>query len=316
LRLISMSLLVILIAIATPVRADCQMNPAATLPLLPSERLVVQASINGTIVQMGIDTGSGISAVTPETVATFKLKPDPDGRQTFVAALGGQTVQQNVILDKLGIAGLTYSDKSVTVLPLQHPQTAVPPSLAGLIGADLLSDFDLELDIPKRTLTLYRVVGCNSVRPPWEGTYDTVAASVARYHHFLFPVELNGHSVMADFNTGLRGEVVSLGPAERLGVTEAELDKDPSRTGTSADPQAPQAAVIRRHRFDMVKIGSETFQNISMEIADFHEPGIDMLVGLDYMRGRRFFVSYSTGNLFIHKVQGGSNPQGAPPGPR
>jgi hypothetical protein len=213
LRLISMSLLVILIAIATPARADCQMNPAATLPLLPSERLVVQASIDFATVQMAIDTGAGISAVTPETVATFKLKPDPRGRQTFVAALGGQTVQQNVILDRLDIAGLTYSNMSVTVLPPQRPQTAVPPSppsLAGLIGPDLLAGFDLELDIPKRTLTLYRVIGCKSIRPLWEGTYDTVAASVARYHHFLFPVELNGHSVMADFNTGLRGEVVSL----------------------------------------------------------------------------------------------------------
>lgn len=308
-RLISISLLVIVIAIATPARADCQMNPAATLPLLPSERLVVQASIDGTTVQMGIDTGAGISAVTPETVATFKFKPDPHGRQTLVAELGGQAVQENVILDKLGIADLIYSDMSVTVLPPQRPQSAVP-LLAGLIGADLLSGFDLELNIPKRTLTLYRVVGCNSVRPPWEGAYDTVAASVARYNHFLFPVELNGHSIMADFDTGLRGEVVALGSAERLGVTEAELDKDPSRTGTSADPQA---AVIRRHRFDTVKIGSETFQNVPMDIAHFHEPGIDMLVGLDYMRGRRFFVSYSTGNLFIQKVQGGSNPQGVPP---
>jgi len=48
-----------------------------------------------------------------------------------------------------------------------------PP--AGLIGTNMLSEFEFELDIPRRTLALYRAADCTPTRPPWEGPYQTVS---------------------------------------------------------------------------------------------------------------------------------------------
>lgn len=249
---------------------------------------------------MVVDTGAEGSSVTPETTAELGLPRDPT-RQTLVKTVGGQDIVRNAVLEQLGVADITYSHLSVVVLALDGAETG--SRRAGLIGADLLRDFDIELDIPRRVLTLYRIGECKMSRPPWDGQYQTVSARVSERRQFLFPVELNGHSLTALFDTGSRGETVSHGAAESVGVSDAQLDTEVPRTGTSG---GLHGYGIRRHQFEALNIGAETFRNIPLDVVDFHQPGVDILVGADYMHGRRFFLSYSTGTLFIQTEPRGS----------
>lgn len=281
--------------IAGPALADCQMTRAATLPLLSGDRPLIEASINGKAVQMVVDTGAQGSSVTPETVTELGLPQDPN-RRTTVTTIGGKDVIRNVILEKMRIATIDYSSRSVAVVALDGNGMRAPP--AGLIGANMLSEFEFELDIPRRMLALYRVADCTPTRPPWEGPYQTISGRMSSRHDFLFPVELNGQSVTALFDTGSRGETLSRAAAKSLGITDAQLDKDPTNTGTSA---GLHGYATRRHRFDTFKIGTETFHDAPLDVVDFHQSGVDMLVGVDYMHWRRFFLSYSAGLLFIQK---------------
>jgi len=294
LRLILICLAAALSVAAGPALADCQTVRVAAIPLLPDDRPVIEVAINGKSVRMLLDTGAQGSSVTPETVIALGLPRDRD-RRTVIMTIGGQEVSQNAILDKLSVATIDRSNLSIAVMALDG---SLKESAAGIIGADLLNAFDLVLDIPQHTLTLYRPAGCTPTRPPWDGQYETISATVSSRGQFLFPVELNGHSVTALFDTGSRGETVSRATANSIGITDTQLDNDPSSTGTSG---GLRKYATRRHRFDTFKVGADTFHGIPLDVVDFHQAGVDMMIGIDYMHWRRFFLSYSTGLLFIQK---------------
>jgi predicted aspartyl protease len=287
----------ILTLAATPAFADCQMQQVTSLPLVAGKHPTIEAAINGTPLPMAVDTGAQGSAVTPETVAALKLPRDPH-RRTRAGTLGGQDLTQNVLVETLGVASLGFVDRSIAVLPLDALPGGNTP--AGLIGSDLLSDFDIELDMPAHKLNFYRAAGCDSVRPPWAGRYQTVVAKLSKHHDFLLPIELNGHVLTAMFDTGSTGETVSRAAAESIGVSDAELDNDESATGTSA---GSHGYAIRRHRFNSLRIGREIFRNVPLDVADFTQADVDVLIGDDYMHRRRFFLSYSTATLFIQVVR-------------
>jgi predicted aspartyl protease len=294
--------------LAHPASAACGIQRAATLPLLSTERPVVQVAINGLAVQMLVDTGSQISMVTPDAVAALRLARDlPRGSR--IQTLGGEAVSRNAILTTLEIAGLQYNDRSVAVSALDGTKTDSGSPPAGVIGADLLHDFDLELDIRAQTLTLYRPDPCAPSRPTWNEPYVRVSATVSGRNQLLFPVTLNGHTLQAVFDTGSRGETVSRDAANDLGVTDQDLLHDPTASGISSGQHDYR---IRRHLFTTMKIGSELFRNVPLDVVDFHQPGIDMLVGADYMHWRRFYLAYSANALFIQKVKPGPDPH-APP---
>jgi predicted aspartyl protease len=278
--------------------AACGIRHEATLPLLSGERPVAQVAINGQFAQMLIDSGSQTSMVTPNAVTALRLPRDPR-HASRILTVGGEEVSRNAILASLDVAGLRFETLSVAVSPLDGTRTDTGTEPAGLIGGDLLHNFDLELDIPGRTLTLYRPDGCAPSRPAWNGPFDHVPATVSGRNQVMFDVLLSGKAVRAMFDTGSRGETVSRDAANALGITDAELQRDPAASGVSGGQHGYR---IRRHSFATMQIGSEQFRNLPLDVVDFHQPGIDMLVGVDYMRTRRFFVSYSAGALFIQKV--------------
>jgi predicted aspartyl protease len=304
-RSLSIHVFAVLTTAAMPVWADCPAT-GVTIPLSLDARPTIAASIDGNPVRMIVDTGAETSSVTPDTVARLGLARDPN-RRTLSTTVGGREVNRNAILDGLRIADFDYSNLSVAVLSLDGMRAEPRP--AGLIGADLLGFFDVDLDFPGRTLTLYPAVGCSLAAPPWTAPYATIPARVSDHRQFLFPVELNGHPLNAVFDTGSRGETLSRAAAESIGIAEAQLDNDTPGAGTSGGLH-PYA--ISRHRFDTFRIGAETFRNVPLDVVDFHQPGIDLLIGVDYMHARRFFLSYSTATLFIQRPPRRADPRPAP----
>lgn len=292
--------------LAATARADCPVVRVATVPLLSGGRPLVEASINGHPVAMVIDTGAQESSVTPQTAARLKLPRDPAQPTVVIHTIAGEERSANVQLAALSLARLSFKNLNATVVAIPALANGLAP--AGVIGADALSQYDLDLDIPRRSLTFYQTAGCTPISPPWQGAYQIVPARV-QDRRFLIPVKLNGHPVAAEFDTGSRGETVSRAAANRIGITDAELDGDPASTTVSAGMRRYTA---HRHRFQTFEVGRETFRNLAFQVASFGQLGIDMLIGADYMHGRRFFISYASATLFIQKEPG----KPPPPVPR
>jgi len=57
---------------------------------------------------------------------------------------------------------------------------------------------------------------------------------------------------------------------------------------------------IRVHRFDSLRIAGETFNNWPILVGPL-PGGTDMLLGADYLRNHRMWLSYATSRVFVAK---------------
>jgi hypothetical protein len=64
--------------------------------------------------------------------------------------------------------------------------------LDGIIGGDVLSMFDVDLDLGRKSITFYEVHGCAHVTPPWAGPFASVPIKVTSRHNIVVPVEVDG----------------------------------------------------------------------------------------------------------------------------
>jgi hypothetical protein len=88
---------------------------------------------------------------------------------------------------------------------------------------------------------------------------------------------------------------VTLAAAGAAGVDSVALSRDPRSSGSGADGLQVDTY---QHKFDM-EIGTARFDNAPIVVADLNLKDSDMLLGMDFMRHRRVWLSYSTGWVFM-----------------
>jgi predicted aspartyl protease len=262
--------------------------------------VTIGGAIDGQPVSLLLDTGADAGLVTPEAVARLGLPRDP-GRRTLVQGTGGNApaLSEDVVLRALSIGGVVFAPHAVPVgrLPaLPH----VAPAVVGLIGANLLETFDLELDPQHHRLGLYTMTGsagCGpETRPAWPGAYDTVTLIRAGERR-LVEVELDGHSLRALIDTGARSVILNTATAEAIGVSAASLATDPGGIGGGVDMHQ---VTYHWHRFASLRIGALTLRRPVITVSPIEEEA-DMLLGASFFATRCVWLSFGTDRLFIRR---------------
>jgi hypothetical protein len=166
----------------------------------------------------------------------------------------------------------------------------------GLLGADILSQFDVDLDLPHGFLHLYQRPSCVIAGPAWAPPYDTIAASRSLHDRLFFPMTLNMSSVAGLFDSGSQHSVVDALSARK--IDRAVVADRPVGTvrGITADP-----IPMYTHRFDRLVVGSETLPHPSLAVAKLDLDDADVIVGMDYLRWHRVWLSYGSHLIFIRR---------------
>ncbi|MDB5460925.1 MAG: hypothetical protein JWO72_2666 [Caulobacteraceae bacterium] len=276
----------------------CRIERKARLPLTESHgRFVTTVTVNGRPLRMLVDTGAQRAALSPAMADRLRLPRDPG--QTFRATgVGGRGREEHPrIAGSVAFGPATWRRYALQTAAIVRPEQAGDPAApVGLIGADMLSAYDVEFDFPGRILTLYAVSGCTGRFVPWKGRYDAFPAEPAPADLFVIPVSLEGHRLRALLDTGSNTSSLGRAAARTAGVDDARLrgDKADSYLGSKG-----AAVAARRHRFGAFSIGDTLFKNapIAVRAADF---GVfDMLLGVDFLRSRKVWLSYGTRQVFI-----------------
>lgn len=274
----------------------CTVQRTAVLPVaLVRGFLLVPGELNGNRAMFVVDTGAEATMVTPQAATEFGLDRDRAHR-TIIHGIGGQITTFNARVMSFAIGNQELLDRGVAVGPLPNVP-ATEPQIAGLLVADYLSDYDLDLDVPHHTLTLYRMDGCgDNFVPPWHLARSIVPIRREHKDLLMLDVMVDGERINAMFDSGARVTTLSAAAAGRLGIDEVAMAHDRSITQSGVDRNAVSGHV---HQFDQVQVGREVFHDPHLEIAALVLPNAEMLLGADYLRTRHIWVSYTARKLFV-----------------
>jgi hypothetical protein len=296
------SVLLCLFAGTSMSMAACRVTPLATVPVDQIDgHILVNVQVNDVQATFVLDTGADRTLMGDDVVHRLGLARDGWVASTILG-LGGYQQRPNALPRSLRLGGVTLrrrtltGDTSVTVGPLPVATIAGRP-IAGLLGRDFLSPFDLDIDLRSRTLTLNDVRGCDGGFLPWAMPYAAIPASLPIGAAMVVPVMVDGRPLRALLDTGASASLVTAAGMYRLGLTAEILAHDPGGNGAGVGP-AP--VYMHLHRFGELRVGPDVTRDPMLWVAPVHVvPIVDMLLGADWLRSRRVWISFATKQIFV-----------------
>lgn len=274
--------------------ADCVAPRAAGLAVRVLRDVpLVAVAIDGKPATLVLDTGAQDTILTPAAAGRLGLTGHYEYPRN-ISALGGgigsgEAATQHFAAGPLDTPGFRVMIGEVSLPDLE----GIRPD--GLLGADFLSQFAVDLDLPDGRLTLYRP-GCLAAQPDWPPPFATIVANRSLHDHLFFPVALDGRPLYAFIDTGAQRSVIDRSAALSLGVTPAELDHAPEaalRGAAAATVAAPL------HRFARLRIGDIAVADPVLSVAPLGLDDADIILGEDFIAPRRFWLSYAPPQIFV-----------------
>ncbi|MCR0983410.1 retropepsin-like aspartic protease [Roseomonas populi] len=279
--------------------APCDGGPSTTVGVALQNRLpVMPVEVNGRPVPFVMDTGASLTTLLPEGVAVLGLPVD---RLRFSSGVGiaGETRAQNVLLSRMRVGGHDLRNLSVPVAAYSRPGGA---RVAGLLGADLLRISEVELDMPARRVTLHDGRRCRLAAMPGQGAYDAIPVALVGGGLMVLPVEVNGQPMRALFDTGAEASLLRRSLAPAIGVTEQEVTRLPMGTAHGIGTGGVEVRLLRGVT---VRIGAERMAGASLLLGPLPASApFDLILGQDYIGGRRFWLSYAEQRLYVQRPGG------------
>jgi predicted aspartyl protease len=258
---------------------------------------IVTVSANQAPITLLLDSGAEATILTPAVAGRIGAQPPRVEFQRQLRGLADSLQTTEVELRSFAVGGVEIPWRRVRVAPIKVASILLGP-LDGVLGADALSSFDVDLDLPGHRMVLYRKQTCPGAAPVWSEPYARIAAGRSRGDHLFFPVRLDGRGIDAFVDTGSQLTVLSTRTALTLGVTPAILGQDRSAMVHGAAAEQLSAHV---HRFSRLEIGTEVIRNPEIIVTDVRLSDADLVLGIDFVRSRRIWFSYGSQQIFLSR---------------
>ncbi len=281
---------VILVVLAACARDVC--GAPAEVSEVPLLRLaheeIVPLTLNGVPAGMVLDTGADRTILTPQAVADLGLPT----YQTQVVAMGsaGATEMRGVDVARLRIGGGELRGAELFVTALSSASLTDFP-IYGLLGDDILTNWDIDLDAAADRLTLYRPQLCARRVPPWPGVSQSLAFPSGLFDHVVLPVSVDGHDVTALLDTGLTFSTINVLAA---GLQPSDVARDPPVLLRGIGQRLAKGRV---HHFGALLIGGQSYGPATIVVTPPHSFG--MVLGEDFLHQHRIYISFKAHALFI-----------------
>ena len=270
----------------------CRVTHVADIPIqLVANVPLVDVRINDHPAKLILDTGAETVLIRDSSFDRLGLERNYQGL-SYSTGIGAQSSNWPSRPAVLSLGPITLPPAALLVgaIPFRLPG---PDQIDGLLGSQILSAYDLDLDLPSRRLGLYERRRCPDGPPPRAGLPNTVQAQGDRAYKLTVPITLDGVAITAELDTGASRTLVD---AQAAGLTEAAMANDRSLHLAGADPVGMSA---RLHRFKQLQIGSETVTGPLLAVGAFHRPGFDALLGTDFWRTHPAWISFGSRRVDI-----------------
>lgn len=292
-----------LAVVSSPAQA-CKLRAAGHLPItMHGPQPLTDGAINGTPMRILVDTGA------QQTILWRDLVERLDLRMTQVNGLmmygvGGATRPKAARVEELRIGDHVVKDGRWLVAGEQALGNA---EIGMLLGYDVFSKFDIEVDLADGKMAFYAPQDCDRVAlAHWSPQQFMLADLNDTKGRAEITVLLNGKPVKAILDTGASTTVIDADAARRLGVTEDSPDVVEAGASVGIGKK-----VVRNHvaTFETLQIGDEMIRNPKLRIVPMHrysryqprfsrlnvqvEDLPQMLIGADWFLAHRVLISNS-----------------------
>ena len=272
---------------------NCTIQRRASLPLVLAGLPTVTATINGRPARLILDTGAESSIIGVAAAKRLGVTTQYD----FARSMRGisQAMQTgDARLDSMTLGGATLNYPRVLVGPIALTGGGLDAD--GLLGASLLSEFDLDIDLPNRRLDLYTRTDCPGLRPPWGGRVATLETTRSLSSHPFFPVVVNGRDLSASLDSGAQRTVITVNAARRAGIG---ADTRVPGVEVRARGAAGETLPAQIHALRDMRVAGVPVRTPVMVTALALPNDIDALLGADFLMTHRVWLSYGSRKLFV-----------------
>jgi hypothetical protein len=285
--------------LGVPAFAACTLTKVTEMPLVRlGSHYAVSVHIDDEVRPMIVDTGAAATAITLSVANELEMKRDSslaNARSTIGIGQTKAETYQNVIPSVLAFGDLVYHDRSTVVSRMDLGNSPEHETI-GLLGDDILSQFDVEFDFPAGKLTFYHASGCYESFVPWTGAYSATPF-VHENKKIVFDVVLNDEREQAIVDTGNNVSFVSQSLLSRWRINDSQLAKTKITVGSPLNGGTYN--VLKLFTFNEVKIGYDTFPATTMGIVDVDFSLASINLGLDFWKSRKVWISYPNKWMFI-----------------
>jgi clan AA aspartic protease (TIGR02281 family) len=306
-------------------RGKCTVARIAEWKTLPTQgQPIVDGTINGRKVGVLLDTGATRSVVVRSAADRLGLVRYGT-RSSRMMGVGGETAVETVSIDEFAIGAEVRRNWRVLVAG-EHDFGA---SIAVILGQDYLRHADVEFDLAHGVVRVFQSRNCDGHSLAYwttgaVGTVELEAISDVA-PAIYFNVEINGHPVRAQLDSGAFPSLLTAPKAAELGVTP----KSPGVVAGGCSKGIGQKSIeFWLGTFESFRIGDEVVRDPGIRFADIWKfstiaetgshvpvkPGDrpDMLLGADFLRSHRVLVAHDQRRMFFTYSGGAVFPKLAP----
>jgi len=273
------------------------MKRVAELPItMEGLRPTILVQFNGRDARLMLDSGAFFSMISAAAAAQYNLRLTPAPSGLRVGGLGGYTDTSLTTVKNFGLIGITIHDVEFLV---GGSEVGAP----GMLGQNLLEEFDDEYDLAHGAVRLFKTDGCGKSLLAYWATpgqpYSVLGIKriVVDNPHTIGDASVNGKPIRVMFDTGAYTSLLSLKAAERAGVTP-----DSPGVVEVGYTYGVGRGTVKSYlaHFDSFKIGDgEEIKNTRLRIGELGMDDVDMLLGADFFISHRIFVSNREHKVFI-----------------
>ncbi len=255
---------------------------------------VVPARIDGQAVSMLLDTGDERLTIRPGAQRALRLPTDAHHR-TRIQGIGGDSISFDAIIQRLELGDTEIPQSGAAIADFPIAANTNPP-LAGILGTQIMSDYEVEFNFRIRRVVFWQRTGCANIAPDWPAPYATKPLTRGTGNLVTFDVTIDGHPIRALLDTGARNTTISFDAATRLGISAQSLagSSVPVMRGSDGNDVFTRAA----HVSD-IAMGGAHRTNATILVAPLHLQYAEMLLGVDFLQHRDLWISYGAQIAFI-----------------
>ncbi|KQZ72523.1 hypothetical protein ASE06_08355 [Sphingopyxis sp. Root214] len=280
-----------------PVAVAASSAAMQPLEILPSGHPVVQVRIDGSAPKrFVIDTAASSTTIMPKLRAEMpglvaKLSDDP------VDGAAGRVDVETTVVKQVGVAGHSFVSPELMLLP---PGPTDHLGVDGILGADIIADFVVELDVPGRSWRMAPTIEAGML----DGLLASVPFVLDDMRAPRLTIRLNGVEVPAILDTGARGTIINWAAAKAIGLSPDSpgLTKASDIKGATNHAMPSVEAPI-----DALTVGEAMVEGRKVRVADLpifkvlgftpEQPAV--ILGIDMFADRRFVIDHPGLRLHI-----------------